>query len=214
MNLRKELPLIAVVLLPFAYLMYVWPHLPEKVPLHWNINGEIDRYGSKIELGALSLLLPVVTYLVFLVIPKIDPKKKLDKMGRKLSSIKFLLTTFMAVLALFIIYASKNQSMTSPNYILLLIGVLFVVLGNYFKTIKANYFLGIRTPWTLESETVWKSTHRLAGKMWFVGGILIVISSLILNEQQNLIVFLVITGIITLIPIGYSYVTFKRIQND
>ena len=79
------------------------------------------------------------------------------------------------------------------------------------QTIKPNYFLGIRTPWTLENETVWKETHRMAGKMWFVGGLIVVFASLILEEQLNLIVFLIIVGIITLIPIIYSYLLFKKI---
>jgi uncharacterized membrane protein len=86
-------------------------------------------------------------------------------MGNKLQTIKLLLTTFMSILALFILNTAKNESFANPNYIVLLIGVLYLVFGNYFKTIKANYFIGIRTPWTLENETVWKETHKLGGKM-------------------------------------------------
>ncbi|HLV39232.1 SdpI family protein, partial [Xanthomarina sp.] len=158
MKLKKELPLIGIVLLPFIYLAYIWNQLPEKVPMHWNIKGDIDRYGDKIELLLIPFLLPVLVYVIFLVVPKIDPKKKLHKMGNKLQNLKVLMTIFMSVLALFIIYSAKNNTFTNPNYILLLIGVLYIILGNYFKTIKANYFIGIRTPWTLESETVWKET--------------------------------------------------------
>ncbi|MFK8044788.1 MAG: SdpI family protein [Crocinitomicaceae bacterium] len=212
MNLKKELPLIAVVLLPVIYLVNVWNILPSKVPMHWGSNGDIDRYGSKTELAILVLLLPIVTYLLFLVIPKLDPKKKLEQMGGKFQSIKFLLTLFMAVLSLFIIYSAKNESAANPNYIILLIGVLFIVLGNFFKTIKANYFLGIRTPWTLENETVWKETHKMAGVMWFIGGILVVFLSMILSKQANLTAFLIITGIITLVPMAYSYFKFKELN--
>jgi len=212
MSLKKELPLIAIVVLPVIYLAYVWRTLPSQVPMHWNIDGEIDRYGSKTELALLTMLLPLGTYLLFLVLPKLDPKKKLEKMGGKFQSIKFLLTILMAVLSLFIIYSSKNQNTTNPNYIILLIGVLFIILGNFFKTIKANYFLGIRTPWTLENETVWKETHKMAGVMWFIGGILVVLLSMILPKQANLIVFLIITGIITLVPMAYSYFKFKELS--
>ena len=116
----------------------------------------------------------------------------------------------MSVLALFIIYSSKNKSISNPNYILLFIGVLYIILGNYFKTIKSNYFIGIRTPWTLENESVWKKTHELAGKMWFIGGILVVISSLVLDKNSNSIVFLSISGIIILIPIIYSFYIHKE----
>ncbi|MGK0413309.1 MAG: putative membrane protein [Polaribacter sp.] len=210
MNLKKELPLITIVLLPFIYLAYIWNQLPEKVPMHWNIKGEIDRYGEKMELIIIPILLPLLVYIIFLVVPKIDPKNKLNKMGNKLQTIKVLLTTFMSILALFIIYAAKNQSFANPNYIILLIGVLYIILGNYFKTIKANYFIGIRTPWTLENETVWKKTHKLGGKLWFVGGIIVVLTSLILDKEPNVTVFLIITGIITIIPIVYSYILFKN----
>lgn len=210
MNLKKELPLIAIVLLPFIYLAYIWNQLPEKVPMHWDIKGEIDRYGEKMELIIIPILLPLLVYIIFLIVPKIDPKNKLNKMGNKLQIIKVLSTTFMSILALFIIYSSKNQSFTNPNYIILLIGVLYIILGNYFKTIKANYFIGIRTPWTLENETVWKKTHKLGGKLWFVGGIIVVLTSLILDKELNVTVFLIITGIITIIPIVYSYIIFKN----
>jgi uncharacterized membrane protein len=210
MKLKKELPLIAIVLLPFMYLAYNWNQLPTEVPMHWDIKGKIDRYGDKTELILIPLLLPLLVYIIFLVIPKIDPKNKLNKMGNKLQTLKFLMTTFMSILALFIIYSAKNQSITNPNYIVLLIGILYIILGNYFKTIRANYFIGIRTPWTLESEIVWKETHKLGGKMWFVGGIIVVLSSLILDKKPNFTLFAIITGIITIIPIVYSYILFKK----
>jgi len=212
MNLKNETPLIAIILLPFIYLASIWNELPEKVPTHWNIKGGIDRFGEKSELLLIPILLPLSIYILFLIIPKIDPKNKIAKMGNKYQHIKILLTTFMSILALFIIYSAKNQSFANPNYIVLLIGISYIILGNYFKTIKANYFIGIRTPWTLENETVWKETHKLGGKMWFIGGIIAVISSLILEKQTNFTLFMVITGIITVIPIVYSYLIFNKIS--
>lgn len=214
MKLTKELPLIAIVLLPFIYLAHVWGELPEQVPMHWNIRGEIDRYGDKIELILIPILLPLLIYIIFLVIPSIDPKDKIKNMGSKFHSIKILLTTMMTILALFIIYIAKNQSMTNPNYIVLLVGVLYIILGNYFKTIKPNYFIGIRTPWTLENETVWKKTHKLGGKMWFPAGIVVVLSSLILERQTNFILFIIITSIIAIIPMVYSYLLYKKVSAE
>lgn len=211
-TLKKELPLVLIVLLPFIYLASIWNKLPEKVPVHWNIQGEIDRYGEKTELLIIPFFLPLLTYLLFLVIPKIDPKNKLLHMGQKYQSLRVLLTLFMSVLAIFILYSSKNQSLENPNYIILSIGILYLVLGNYFKTIRPNYFIGIRTPWTLENETVWKDTHKLAGKFWFIGGIIVVFSSLIFEEKHNLILFLTISAIITIIPIVYSYLRFVKIK--
>jgi uncharacterized membrane protein len=214
MNLKKEIPLIAIVLLPFIYLAYLWNDLPSKVPMHWNIKGEIDKYGDKSELIIIPFLLPLLVYVIFLVVPKIDPKNKLNKMGNKLQTIKFLLTSFMSIIALFIIYSAKNKSITNPNYIVFLIGLLYLILGNYFKIIKANYFIGIRTPWTLENETVWKETHKLGGKMWFIGGFIIIISSLLLDKQTNFTLFIIVTTIISIIPIVYSYLKFQNLKKQ
>ena len=214
MDLKKELPLLAIISLPFLYLATLWKDLPDQVPMHWNIHGEIDRYGDKIELLLIPFILPVFTYVLFLIVPKIDPKNQIGQMGNKYDLLKFLLTTFMSVLALFIIYSAQNQSLTNPNYVLLLIGILYIILGNFFKTIKANYFMGFRTPWTLENETVWKKTHELGGILWFIGGFAVVISSLIFNQELNFYIFMSITIIIALFPIVYSYLVFKRLQNQ
>lgn len=212
--LRKDLPLIAIVLLPFIYLAYIWNDLPEKVPMHWNINGEVDRFGTKYELLLIPILLPLLVYVIFLIVPKIDPKKRLKEMGGKYQSLKAILTIFMSALSLFIMYTAKNDTEHNPNYIILIIGLLFVFLGNYFKTIKPNYFIGIKTPWTLENETIWKKTHNLAGKMWFVGGLLVVFCSLILVKEKNMIWFAVITVIITVVPVVYSYLLFRDINKE
>lgn len=213
MNLKKELPIVGIVLLPFVYLAYIWNQLPQEVPLHYNIKGEIDRYGDKSELVLIPILLPLLIYVILLVVPHIDPKKQIQKMGKKYDSLKLVITTFMSVLALFFIYIAKNQSIANPNYILLLTGVLFIIFGNYFKTIKANYFIGIRTPWTLENESVWKETHKLGGKIWFAGGLLIILSSLIFNEKINIIIYMSCIAIMVLVPVIYSYLLFKKLKD-
>ena len=212
MNIKRELPLLIIVLLPFLYLAYIWNDLPAQVAMQYKWNGEISRYGSKSELILLPILLPLLTYLIFTAIPKIDPKRKLDDRSKKFQSLKFLMVTFTSILALVLLYSDANESFFSPNVTVLLIGVLYIILGNYFKTIKANYFIGIRTPWTLENETVWKETHKFGGKLWFVGGIIVVISRLVLREQINFTVFLVVTGIIAFVPIIYSYFIFKKLE--
>lgn len=212
MKLKKELPLIGIVLLPFLYLAYVWNQLPAQVPLHYNIKGEVDRYGDKSEMILIPIMLPLLIYVIFLVVPYIDPKKQIQKMGNKYHNLKLILTLFMSALALFIIHSTKSGSLGNPNIIFIIVGVLYVILGNYFKTIKANYFIGIRTPWTLENETIWKETHRLGGKVWFVGGLLAIISSLLLEPQINFKVFMGITIIIALIPIVYSYLLYRKLQ--
>lgn len=210
MKLKKELPLIIIVLLPFVYLAYIWNQLPNSVPVHWNIKGEIDRYGEKTELLLIPILLTLLVYSIFLIIPLIDPKNKLNKMGNKLQTLKFLVTTLMSILSLYALYLVKNQSLIDNNHIVLFLGVLYVILGNYSKTIKANYFLGIRTPWTIENETVWKKTHKLGGKMLFFGGVIIIVMSLVLDQHLNFVIFGVITGLISILSILYSFIIYRK----
>ena len=208
-HLKKEVPLILLSILPAFFLAYIWPSLPDKIPVHWDIDGNVNRYGEQWELLLLALM-PVFLYVLFLLIPRIDPKKRLDAMGNKFYSIRLLTAVFISVLFMFILYSSKEGSLANPNYMFILIGAFFMVLGNYFTTIKPNYFIGIRTPWTLESESVWKSTHRLAAKLWVPGGLIIVISDFIFAEQTTLIIFFTVTIIIALVPIAYSYLQYKK----
>jgi uncharacterized membrane protein len=208
-NLKKELPLLLLSALPAAFLAFIWASLPAEVPLHWGIDGEINRYGSKMELILMGII-PIFLYALFLLVPLIDPKKRIAAMGNKFFTIRLITAVFIAVLFTFIIYSVKEESLANPNYLFMIIGAFFVLLGNYFKTIKPNYFVGIRTPWTLENETIWKSTHKFAGKLWVAGGLLIIFSCFIFNEQTALIVFIIITAIITLIPVAHSYLQFKN----
>ena len=211
-KIKKEFPFISIALLPFIYLAYIWNRLSEKVPMHWNASGEIDDYGNKKELFFMLLLVIGLPYLIFMVIPRIDPKQKLQNMGNKLNSLRFILSIFMSALAIFILYSVQHET-SSPELIFTLVGLMFAFLGNYFKTIKPNYFIGIRTPWTLENEEVWKKTHLLGGKMWFIGGLLMAMT-FVLPNPFNLYIFLGITAIISIIPIVYSYLEFKKLKGQ
>ena len=208
-KLQKELPLFLISILPALFLVYIWNDLPGRVPLHWDINGEVNRFGNKNELIFIGII-PIFIYALFLVIPLMDPKKRLDSMGNKYLTIRLVSALFVTVIFLFVIYSVKEQSLANPNYLLMIIGAFFVFLGNYFKTIKPNYFVGIRTPWTLENETVWKTTHRFAGKLWVAGGLVVIVCCLIFNEKIALNIFFVVTAIICLIPVLHSYLLFRN----
>ena len=209
---KKELPIIGIVLLPFVCLAFIWKKLPNKVPTHWNYKGEIDHWGDKFSLIGLLFMLPVLTYALLLLASKIDPKKRIALMGGKFYQLKFYLVLCMSLLALFVVYISKNQSFSSPNLIYIIIGILFLVLGNYFKVIQPNYFIGIRTPWTLENNEVWKLTHVLAAKIWVVGGLVIVMGGLIFDNDSFSIAFLSIVLVLAIVPMIYSYIKFKEIE--
>lgn len=214
-DLQKELPIIILTLLPILYLAFIWGELPEKVPLHWNGAGEVDRWGSKNQLWWLMMLITVPSYLIFTIIPTIDPKNKIQEMGGKFYQIKFVTMTFLAVLALFILNAVQSQSMNS-SVIFILVGLLFATLGNFFQSIKPNYFLGIRTPWTLENEQVWKDTHRMAGLFWIAGGLAIVILSLVFAHNSEMVAYLLVgvVLVLVLVPVTYSYFRFKSINRS
>lgn len=212
-SLAKELPIIIIIMLPFIYLAYIWNTLPAQVPIHWNAQGEIDGYAGRISLLLIPFALPVLTYIIFSFIPKLDPKGKIGLMGTKYHNLKLLLVAMMSLLALFIIYSSKKASIGNMNYIFAGLGILFIILGNFMKTIKPNYFLGIRTPWTLENEQVWKETHELAGKLWFIGGLLITILTLLLPKEYGFNLFISITVLLALVPIIYSYLRFQKYKS-
>lgn len=212
LELKKELPIIGIVLVPFIYLAIIWNSLPDTVPIHWNSEGEIDNWGSKFTLIFMLLLLPVLTYVIMSVISKIDPKKRISLMGGKLYQLKFFLVLFMSLLALFIVYSTEKQS-SSSNLVFVIIGFLLLVFGNYFKVVQPNYFIGIRTPWTLENQEVWKTTHVFAGKLWFAAGLLIILGSLFFESSVFHKIFLVVVFTIVIVPVLYSYLKFKRLKN-
>ncbi|PKB17781.1 SdpI family protein [Flavobacterium sp. 5] len=209
---KKELPIVGIVLMPFIYLAFIWNSLPEKVPTHWSAKGDIDHWGDKSFLISVPFMLPVFIYVLFSLIPKIDPKKRIALMGGKFDQIKFVVVLFGSVLALFVIYCSKSLSFSSPNFIFVAVGILFIAMGNYFKVIQPNYFLGIRTPWTLENNEVWKLTHVFAGKLWLVGGLLIVLGALLLDIEFLFPVFMLFVTVLALVPMVYSYIKFKEIE--
>lgn len=208
---KKEIPYLLIALLPFAYLAYIWSSLPERVPMHWNASGEIDRWGDKSETLMIPILMTGLVYVLFLIIPKIDPKGKLESMGNKLNNFRMILTCFMSVLSLYILYSIKTHN-ADPKMLFPLLGLLFAFLGNYMKTMKPNYFIGFRTPWTLENEEVWRKTHKLGGMLWFVGGLLMTFTFL-LDGKAQLYTFMAIIIVISIIPVAYSYLEFQKLKN-
>lgn len=211
-NLRQELPSLLVILIPLIYLATIYSGLPDQIPSHWNVHGEIDDWSHKSMLWLIILIGVVPVYLIMLFVPMIDPKQYIKLGDQKYQRIKLILVLFMSLIMLFITYMAKHQANISGNFILIGVGLFFTLLANYFQTIKPNYFVGIRTPWTLENETVWRKTHAFSGKLWFAGGLLIVISSLLLEGQILFVSMIAIISLLALVPIVYSYLKFKEEQ--
>lgn len=196
---------------PFIYLATIYNGLPQKVPIHFNFKGEADDWADKTMLFLLPAGLCLFIYFLMLIVPAIDPKKKIQQMGSKFFDFRLILTIFFSILSIYLLYVTKEGSIENPNIMVSLIGLLFVMMGNYFQTVRPNYFVGIRTPWTLENEQVWKKTHRLGGKIWVAGGILIVLLGLLINDiTAILITFFGLLLIMVLVPIIFSYMEFKK----
>ncbi|MFD2248299.1 SdpI family protein [Pontibacter ruber] len=211
-SLTREIILWFIILVPLAYLALSWNELPERVPVHFNVQGEADGWAGKTSLIGIVFLTTVVMNLLLLLIPKIDPKRKLAYMGSKYDQLRFILVGFMAALAMFVIYNAVHEDTFQINILFLLLGAMFVGLGNYFQAIKPNYFIGIRTPWTLESEHVWRKTHRLGGRLWMIGGLLMMVLALLPFDQFRQVLFLVIVGVLVLIPVIYSFLESRKEQ--
>src|SRR6202012_2518135 len=149
-------------------------------------------------------------FLLLRFIGSIDPKKQV-KFGqdtfRKLAAGSVI---FLSALKIAMIFATAHQGFHIQKLSLPIAGLMFIFIGNIMNSIKPNYFAGFRTPWTLEDDDTWRATHRLAGKLWFGGGILLTVIALVLPAETGTIVFMSLVAVMVLIPVVYSYIYYKR----
>lgn len=207
----KEGILIFISLIPLLFLLIFWNQFPAQVPTHFDISGNPNGFTEKNMLYLNPGLLCLGIYFLMLILPIIDPKKKIQEMGNKYYTLRLSFAIIFAVLSLHTLYSGIAGDIFGSSFTQMAIGVILLVLGNYFQTIRPNYFIGIRSPWTLESESVWKKTHALAGKLWMVGGLAIIALSLMLTNSDVLFaVFMSIIIFIALFPIVYSYSYLER----
>ncbi|MCO5947069.1 SdpI family protein [Mucilaginibacter flavidus] len=212
-----DLAALVVWVLPAAYLATVYEALPAIVPVHYGISGKVDRYGDKSEmilLAGILLFTALLVYLLLKFLPAIDPKKQVKVGEETFRKIGFAVVLFLSALNIAIIFATVHHGFAIDKLILPLAGLFFAFMGNVMNSIKPNYFAGIRTPWTLESEDNWRTTHRLAGRLWFVGGIVVTIATLLLPATLSTIVFIGSIAVLTLVPVTYSYIYFKNHQTN
>jgi len=207
----RELLLWVLIILPYGYLAFIWRELPERVPTHFNINGLADDWSGKSLLLAIPSGIGFGIYLILLFIPFFDPKKKLRQMGDKYHSLRFMMVFFISALSVYLLYATKVGHIENPQWLIALVGLMLVMFGNYFQALRPNYFIGIRTPWTLENEQVWRKTHFLAGRLWMAGGTLIVIASFIIRSHVPLLITAGgILLVLVLVPVTFSFIEFRR----
>lgn len=187
-----------------------YSYLPEQIPIHFDINGNVDNYGGKIYI---FLEPAIILFMVVLaeVARNVDPKKNsYDKFNKQYYLIFFLISILMLGIQLYTIAFIMNNKIVNISAIMpFAVGLLFAIIGNSMPKFKQNFYAGIRTSWTLADEEVWFKTHRLGGKVWFVGGILMMVSSILPSYFKTTLFFGVII-LITIVPIVYSYVIYKK----
>jgi uncharacterized membrane protein len=203
-----------IIITPGIYLAIVWNKLPERVAMHFNLKGNIDRYGSRNELIVLTVVMMIVAAAIYVLLPlayKIDPKRYAAENKSRLHRIAFVVTVFLSAILCLLIYSSTHGNMKFTTKLIFAgIGLLFCFIGNYMHNIKPNYFAGFRLPWTLENESNWRKTHLLGGKLFFAGGFLIAVISLLTPAIVSIVIFFAITITITIIPCVYSYRLYKK----
>ena len=212
-----EIFIIAGILaLPFVYLGIIYNSLPATIPTHFNFKGEPDNYGDKSSLIYTSILLCIVsigTYLLVKNAHKIDPKKAAGQSPELLAKIAWSLLVFLSIIQLIIIHSSITKQFNGGKYIFPAVGLFLAVLGNFMHSIKPNYFIGFRLPWTLENEENWRKTHQLVSKVWVVGGLLIALVTLAINITISIWIALFIIILLVAIPTIYSYQLYKQINS-
>jgi len=211
-NLRIEIIPLILIFATIISSVYFFTVLPEEVPVHWNLQGEVDRTGSKIFHVVFFPLLVLGMYLMFLLIPYLDPKKERYEQFKKIYHV--FKNTFVAFMSLVFFLTSLNAlgyNLPIEKYMPIFVGILFVIIGNYLSKIKPNWFMGIRTPWTLSSEENWRRTHQMGGKIFILSGIIFVSIPFLPIEWRGWLmgasIALAVIG-----TIGYSLYTYLTID--
>ena len=209
--MNKKLVVITsiIILLPILVSLCFWNQLPEQVPIHWNIHGEIDGYASRF---VAVIVLPLVLFVLHFVCAfatMMDPKHK--NISDKIWMIILSICPVLSILLMYMMVGSALGMEIDVNAILpVFLGVMFVVIGNYLPKCKQSYTVGIKIPWTLNSEENWNKTHRFAGPCWVIGGIMVMFTGLFENE----ILIMVIALIMVFAPIIYSYMYYVKYEKE
>lgn len=199
-------------LVPAIYAGINWADFPAQVPIHWNIAGQADNFADKSTGILLFVLLPWVVYGVMLLAPRLDPKRNFDLFRTTYHRLLLVLVGFMVAVGMLAMYDTLHpeHAGSTTRWIFVLLSLLFAFLGNYLSTVRPNYFVGFRFPWTLENEDNWVKTHRFGGKLWFWGGILLAARYMLLPVAQAPWLFIVAIVFLSLAPAVYSYRLYRR----
>jgi uncharacterized membrane protein len=187
----------------------LYSRLPEQSAIHWDAAGHPNGYAHK-PWGPFTLpLILLAQAVVFEILPKISPRRyALESSARAYAAVSTATCVFLALIHVLILSIALGATLSVTRVVPAAVGLLFVIIGNYSGKTSKNFFLGIRTPWTLASDEVWSRTHRLAGKCWVIAGIALIVCSTLGYAYAGLMFALVLSAFI---PSVYSYVLYRRL---
>ena len=201
--------LIMLILISTIGVIMIYDSLPQQIPGQFGIDGKVQRYDDKSSIF-ITAAIPAFILLMMFVLPKIDPKRKSYTKHKKAYEITTI--TIIVVLIIIqwcIIFESLGFDLNINIYIKAIIGLLFIVLGNYMSQFRQNFFIGIKTPWTLSSEYVWRKTHRVGSYCFIIAGLILILTAFVENKTIETIALVSIFGTV-LIPCIYSYFIYKK----
>lgn len=203
----------ALILALYVLGFILYPKLPDMMPSHWNLEGEVDGYTAKTGHIIFFPTLILGLYLLMSFAPKIDPKaenyKKFQGVFRGFRILIVLVLTGIYVATL--LYA-LGIPVSIGKVSIFTIGMMLIFVGNYFGKVRHNYTFGIKTPWTLANEEVWNRTHRVSGPLWVIAG-LIWIFSIFLPEKPAFVIDMIALGIAGVYGFIYSYWLFNKLKD-
>lgn len=208
--MKKHVFPVLLILATAALWLVFYSKLPAELPIHWNAKGEIDNYMSKSGAMLINLGIMVAMHLLLQWLPKIDPKKENYKsFSRSYSMINAALFIFLFLVNVVIILIGLGYDLSMNTFMPIVLGALFVVIGNYMQQVKPNYFVGIKTPWTLANETVWRKTHRFSSKLFVAAGFIVLLTIFLPSGWRDFIMLPAILGA-SLLSVASSYYFFKK----
>ena len=196
-------------LLPMLVGLLLWEQLPEQVPSHWGIDGQVDGWSSKAfaVFGFPAILLAL--HWLCVLASTTDPKHK--NYHPKMIRLVLWLCPVMTLILNAMVYATALGYALSAEIILpLIVGLLFLVVGNLLPKCQQSYTMGIKLPWTLASEENWNKTHRFAGKLWVIGGIFTMATAIF----GCFWILIGVLALMTLLPTVYSYQLYRRMEHQ
>jgi uncharacterized membrane protein len=214
--MRDELRwlLLALLIAPFIALVVLWNQIPERVPIHWNLRGQIDGWAPKTIGLVITPLIGLLTVALCQTLSWLDPKlrmnlKKTDRMNKILQILRVTFAAFFDAIFAIQLVVALGSKIAAARVIVWCVLLLFAILGNYLPNLRPNYFIGIRTPWTLENAETWRATHRLGGKLMFFGSLLLLVLDLFLGRSLVDSLFLMFIALLVVWSFGYSWYHFR-----